>query len=65
MLSGISQETGVVDGDIRRLILSNISIAYNNAIVRCTAVLNTGATVSCCPEGRLVVQGECKYRDVA
>ena len=66
MLSGISQETRVVDGDIRRLIpCSNISTAYNNAIVRCTAVLNTGATVSCCPEGRLVVQGECKYSDVA
>ena len=45
MLSGISQETRVVDGDICRLILSSISTAYNNAIVRCTAVLNTGATV--------------------
>ena len=45
MLSGISQDTRVVDGDICRLILSSISNVYNNAIVRCTAVLNTGATV--------------------
>ena len=65
MLSGITLETIVVDVHLRRLVLSNISIAYNNATVRCRAVLNTGDTVSCSPDGSLGVQGECKDRDVA
>ena len=65
ILSGIHLEITVADIDIRRLVLSNISTAYNNAIVRCTAVLNTGATVSCIPEGHVGVQGKCKDRDVA
>ena len=65
ILSGIRLEITVADIDIRRLVLSNISTAYNNAIVRCTAVFNTGATVSCILEGHVGVQGECKDRDVA
>ena len=65
MLSGIHLVTNVADIDIRRLVLSNISTAYNNAIIRCTAVLDTGTTVSCSPESHLGIQGECKDRGVA
>ena len=65
MLSGIDLETIMLDVGLRQLILSNISIAYNNAIVRCTGVYKTGLTVLCSPEGHLGVQGECKDRDVA
>ena len=65
ILSGIHLEIKVADIDIRRLVFSNIPTAYNNAIVRCTAVLNTDATVSCIPDGHVGVQGECQDRDVA
>ena len=65
MLSGISVDTEELGLVVHILVLSNISTAYNNAIVRCTAVFITGATVLCNPEGSLGVQGECKDRDVA
>ena len=65
ILSGIHLEIKMADIDIRRLVFSNIPTAYNNAIFRCTAVLNTDAAVSCIPEGHVGVQGECKDRDVA
>ena len=55
----------MLEADLHQLILSNISIAYNNAIVRCTGVYETGITVLCSPEGHRGVQGECKDRDVA
>ena len=65
MLSEISVNTLMLAAFIRILELSNITIAYNNATVRCTAVVDTGATVLCSPDGLLGVQGECKDRGVA
>ena len=52
-------ETLIITSKIRQLVLSNISVTYNNTLVHCTTVLvNISISLSCSPDILLGVQGE-------